>query len=79
MINLMGDYMAQIHQEEGDAFPYEKARIIAELELSMDRRKELQNTRWFPRMLKIDKSALATKVSPKPFRLLLGSQALGKK
>eukprot|EP00051_Salpingoeca_urceolata_P020402 m.305850 g.305850 ORF g.305850 m.305850 type:complete len:1526 (-) comp19613_c0_seq7:81-4658(-) len=33
MINLMDDFMQKINDEEGDAFPFEKARVIAELEL----------------------------------------------
>lgn len=86
MINLMDDFMAQIHQEEvlrlwvfvcsppgretqqrcpptrgfarfsllaqGDAFPYEKARIIAELELSMTA-EDLANPRFFPKWLHV--------------------------
>ncbi len=52
MINLMDDFMAQIHQEEGDAFPYEKARIISELELSMTPA-DLANKRFFPSWLHV--------------------------
>eukprot|EP00055_Hartaetosiga_balthica_P013124 m.65999 g.65999 ORF g.65999 m.65999 type:complete len:1782 (+) comp8174_c0_seq1:61-5406(+) len=35
LINLMDDFMQKINDEEGDAFPFEKARIIAEIELVM--------------------------------------------
>eukprot|EP00048_Salpingoeca_helianthica_P006268 m.96577 g.96577 ORF g.96577 m.96577 type:complete len:1549 (+) comp13947_c0_seq4:32-4678(+) len=50
MINLMGDFMAQIQKDEGDAFPFEKAQIIAELEHSLSERR-LNDPHWFPTWL----------------------------
>eukprot|EP00043_Microstomoeca_roanoka_P008232 m.79420 g.79420 ORF g.79420 m.79420 type:complete len:1567 (-) comp14156_c1_seq5:209-4909(-) len=50
MINLMDDFMQKINDEEGDAFPFEKARIIAEIELSMGE-DVLSNRSYFPRWL----------------------------
>eukprot|EP00051_Salpingoeca_urceolata_P016732 m.224040 g.224040 ORF g.224040 m.224040 type:complete len:577 (+) comp18764_c0_seq9:185-1915(+) len=52
MINLMQDFMDRINQAEGDAFPFEKARIIAELELSMPRH-QLRDPALFPKWLHV--------------------------
>eukprot|EP00045_Choanoeca_perplexa_P018224 m.282627 g.282627 ORF g.282627 m.282627 type:complete len:1666 (-) comp17752_c0_seq11:672-5669(-) len=49
LIGLMSEYMSQVHEREGDAYPFELATIIAELELSMPRR--LINEHNFPRWL----------------------------
>ncbi|EDQ85533.1 uncharacterized protein MONBRDRAFT_29209 [Monosiga brevicollis MX1] len=51
LIGLMSEYMAQVHQEEGDAYPYELATIIAELELSMPQEVVAGNRSFFPRWL----------------------------
>eukprot|EP00050_Salpingoeca_kvevrii_P003178 m.216393 g.216393 ORF g.216393 m.216393 type:complete len:98 (+) comp10784_c0_seq3:3956-4249(+) len=52
MINLMDDFMQKINGEEGDAFPFEKARIIAEIELSMTP-EQLQDETLFPKWIHI--------------------------
>lgn len=49
---IVDDFMARINQEEGDAFPYEKARIIAELEQSMSQ-EELGRKDYFPKWLHV--------------------------
>lgn len=52
MINLMDDFMAKINGEEGDAFPCEKAGIIADLELMMPE-EMFQNKTLFPNWLQV--------------------------
>ena len=43
---------SKINDEEGDAFPFEKARIIAEIELTMADTL-LQNKECFPKWLHV--------------------------
>eukprot|EP00049_Salpingoeca_infusionum_P007130 m.116055 g.116055 ORF g.116055 m.116055 type:complete len:594 (-) comp13589_c0_seq2:1508-3289(-) len=52
MINLMDDFMQKINDEEGDAFPFEKARIISELEMTMHP-SLLKDQTLFPRFLHV--------------------------
>lgn len=55
MINLMDDFMTRINDEEGDAFPFEKAKIIAELELMMPA-EYLDNPDFFPKWVHLLKA-----------------------
>ncbi len=52
MINLMDNHVARISNDEGDAFPFEKARIIAEVELRMTD-EDLSNRAYFPRWIHV--------------------------
>eukprot|EP00730_Choanoeca_flexa_P003264 TRINITY_DN11346_c0_g1_i2.p1 TRINITY_DN11346_c0_g1~~TRINITY_DN11346_c0_g1_i2.p1 ORF type:complete len:820 (+),score=150.12 TRINITY_DN11346_c0_g1_i2:141-2462(+) len=52
MINLLDDFMQRINDDEGDAFPFEQARIIAEIELTMSDT-ELAEVAYFPRWLHV--------------------------